>query len=830
MWSWHGRHLSENVDQSSFKVPGGRRTRFPGLVRPAALTLLVGLGVVLAHRTPSAPAPEAHVHPVAPVMVAGEVPAAVPVDRAGWTLTTGTNALPAGRTAGAVDGDPETFLRSAADRRFTIDLHGQVRVAGVSYLPRPGSTGDGNIGRYQVELSTDGHTWGAPVSTGTFADDATLKVAEFTAAPARYVRLTAINEADGGTGAVSAAELNVLAAVDPTLPRTGWTVTADSAASGNPAANVLDGNTATYWHTVWGTGAPALPHNLVIDMKANKTVSGLTYLPRQDTSNNGNIGNYRVELSTTGTSWGTPVATGTFADTKAVKTVTFTAATARYVRLTALTEAGGRGVWSSGSEINILGPGGTPTPVRGQWGATIGFPLVPGSAAVLPNGKVLTWSANAAMSFGGSGQTVTATYTPSAGTVTQRTVTNTGHDMFCPGISYLADGRILVSGGDDAGKSSLYTSGTDAWTTGPAMAITRAYQSTATLSDGRVFAIGGSWRGGKGGKDGEIWSPTTGWTKLAGAPVAPMLTADVAGVYRSDNHAWLFGWSGGRVLQAGPSKAMNWYGTTGTGSVTAAGTRAADPDAMNGTAVMYDTGKILTLGGSPNYENTAATTNAHVITISGTSTVTTRKVASMAYARAYHNSVVLPDGKVFVHGGQAMPKPFSDTTAALSPELWDPATETFTTMAASAVPRTYHSVALLLPDGRVFVGGGGMCGTCTTNHPNGEIFTPPNLLNADGTLAARPSITSAPTTAAHGTNITVATDRAVSRFALVRMGTATHTVNTDQRRISLASTATAGGYTVSIPADQGVALPGYYMLFALDANGVPSVSRTIRLG
>ena len=658
------------------------------------------------------------------------------------------------------------------------------------------------------------------------------------ALPTAAILLVSVGLTVAGGGTASAA--------DPELPRTGWTATATSAQSGYPASNVIDGVHSSYWHSVWGSSGPVHPHTVTIDMKANKNVTGLTYLPRQDTSNNGNIGGYRVEASTTGTSW-TTRATGTWADTKAAKTVTFTAITARYVRLVATTEAGNRGRWSSAAEIHPLGTSGTTTPTtppttttppatstsKGRWGSLINFPIVPAAAALLPNGKVVTWSANSKDRFGGSGQTYTSVLTPSTGAVTDRLVTNTGHDMFCPGISALADGRILVSGGDDAGKSSYYNFSTDAWTTGPAMAITRAYQSTTTLSDGRVFAIGGSWRGGVGGKDGEIWSPTTGWTKLSGAPVAPMLTADVRGEYRSDNHGWLFGWSGGRVLQAGPSKQMNWYGTTGSGSVTSAGNRAADGHAMNGTAVMYDTGKILTIGGAPDYQNSNATTNTHIVTIGGTAsapTVSTRKVGSMAFARAYHNSVVLPDGKVLVVGGQSYPVPFNDNNATRNPEIFDPATERWTTLATEGTPRTYHSVALLLPDGRVFSGGGGLCGTCTVNHFNGSIFTPPYLLNSDGTARTRPTITSAPTTAAHGATITVGTSGSVSRFSLVRLGTATHTVNTDQRRLSVTSGPVTGGHTVHIPADKGIAIPGYYMLFAMDAAGTPSVSRMIKIG
>jgi galactose oxidase len=146
------------------------------------------------------------------------------------------------------------------------------------------------------------------------------------------------------------------------------------------------------------------------------------------------------------------------------------------------------------------------------------------------------------------------------------------------------------------------------------------------------------------------------------------------------------------------------------------------------------------------------------------------------------------------------------------------------------VPRNYHSVGLLLPDGRVFSGGGGLCGSCATNHFDGQIFTPPYLLNADGTAASRPVLTAAPATAAAGSSISVTTDRAVTAFSVVRMGSATHSVDTDQRRLSLTPSATAGTtYTLPLPADHGVAVPGYYMLFALDSHGVPAVSRTLRI-
>jgi galactose oxidase len=774
--------------------------------------------------------------------------------RTGWTVAADSQetAQENGAAANVLDGDTATIWHTqwsstpaaALPHTLTIDMHATNLISGLSYLPRQDGADNGTIGQYRIETSADGTTWGAAAATGTFADVSTAQSVTFPSALARYVRLTALTEAGGRGPWTSAAEINVLGRADPTLPRTGWTATADSAETvreNTPASNVLDGNAATFWHSQWSSTPPApLPHTITIDMKNAVPVGGLSYLPRPAASVNGRIGSYTIESSTNGTTWTARVTGGAFADSPALQAVVFPTATARYVRLTAQSEAGSRGPWSSAAEINVLGPSGSVVAQRGTWSAPVGFPLVPVAAAMLPTGKILTWSAYAADTFGGGpgGRTLTATYDPATGVVTQRTVTETGHDMFCPGISALADGRIIVTGGNDSEKTSIYNPATDAWTAGPDMTTARGYQASTTLSDGRVFTVGGSWSGGTGGaggtphKAGEVWSAANGWQALPGASVVPMLTADANpdGDYRKDNHAWLFAWSGGAVLQAGPSKAMNWYSTAGTGGVTPAGLRGDDTDAMNGNAVMYDAGKILTVGGAPSYEQNNATTNAYVLTVSGT-TVTTRKVAPMANARAFHNSVVLPDGKVVVFGGQNFPVPFSDNTAVLSAEIWDPATEQFSTMAAAAVPRTYHSVALLMPDGRVFIGGGGLCGEgCATNHFDGEIFTPPNLLNADGTAASRPAITTAPATAANGAAITVATNRAVQSFAIVRMGTATHSVDTDQRRIALTPTTVAGGYGLTIPTDKGVALPGYWMLFAMDANGVPSVAKTIRIG
>jgi galactose oxidase len=247
---------------------------------------------------------------------------------------------------------------------------------------------------------------------------------------------------------------------------------------------------------------------------------------------------------------------------------------------------------------------------------------------------------------------------------------------------------------------------------------------------------------------------------------------------------------------------------------------------------MYDVGKILAVGGAPGYVDSAATDRAYDIDITGGPSVTVRttRLPDMAYRRSFISSVVLPDGSVVVLGGQAHAKPFTDTAASRAPEVWNPSTGTFTILAPEAVPRTYHSVAVLLPDGRVFSGGGGLCGNCTTNHLDGQILTPPYLLNSDGSEKARPGIASAPATTSHGSTITVRTSGSTPRFSLVRTSAVTHSVNADQRRIPLTARTTDGvNYTMQIPGDAGVVLPGYYLLFAMTADGTPSVARFIHI-
>ncbi|MBW3654483.1 MAG: DUF1929 domain-containing protein [Gemmatimonadetes bacterium] len=151
--------------------------------------------------------------------------------------------------------------------------------------------------------------------------------------------------------------------------------------------------------------------------------------------------------------------------------------------------------------------------------------------------------------------------------------------------------------------------------------------------------------------------------------------------------------------------------------------------------------------------------------------------------------------------------------AVLPAEIWDPGTGAWTTVASMNVPRLYHSAAILLPDARVLSGGGGRCGAPTsscTNYPNAEIYTPPYLFNADGSLAYRPSITGGPDAVGYGQSFSVQTPDSwdVGKVTLVRLSSVTHSFNMNQRFTDLSFFQSWGEVVVTAPSGPTLAPPG----------------------
>ena len=150
---------------------------------------------------------------------------------------------------------------------------------------------------------------------------------------------------------------NELAYTVPEPNLNGWTIAgvSEEQADGYAAEMAIDGDPATFWHTLWRDGyTPApLPHSIAVDTRAVRTIGGFTYLPRQDEFPDGEVRDYEFHLSLDGKEWGLPVVTGTMPLGKSLQTITFDPRLARFFRLTILTSAGGKSA-ASIAELGII--------------------------------------------------------------------------------------------------------------------------------------------------------------------------------------------------------------------------------------------------------------------------------------------------------------------------------------------------------------------------------------------------------------------------------------------------------------------------------------------
>ena len=214
-----------------------------------------------------------------------------------------------------------------------------------------------------------------------------------------------------------------------------------------------------------------------------------------------------------------------------------------------------------------------------------------------------------------------------------------------------------------------------------------------------------------------------------------------------------------------------------TGQWTTVGTSPIDGQ----SAVMYRPGQDPEVGHlvRPRVPGPRASTNRAAAIDMTAASPAWREVAPMKYRRSYHTLTVLPDGKVLATGGQTGTDGVDETTGVLAAEIWDPDTDTWTTMASSRRPRLYHSSALLLPDGRVLLAGGGAFGNAEEREERPRSTRRPTCSRARGRRSpTRPSAHQL-RPAVHAS--TRPTRRGSARSSLVRMGSVTHNLDMDQR-------------------------------------------------
>ena len=455
--------------------------------------------------------------------------------------------------------------------------------------------------------------------------------------------------------------------------------------------------------------------------------------------------------------------------------------------------------------------------VFGEWGPVLPWPFIPVTAANLPDGRIVTFASNQRTNFPvGPEFTYAGVWDPATGQHTE--INNDNHDMFCAAPAMGIDGRPIFAGGRNAVRSStVFDWQTNQWVRTEDMHDGRWYASSTTMPDGSIVTATGSIGTGVGKV--ERFSAGSGWMRLAGAQWVSGMTHDFPHNLVAPN---------GRLIYTGPAGWMRWIDPSGSGSMTMTDTFfPGNRTGQSGGLVMYDEGKVLFAGGS--VVGGGTTNVAHIADIS-TATPTVTAVAPMQFRRRYHNALMLPDGKAIVIGGNTTGLAFRDDGSIFAPEMWDPATGVWTELADMAIPRNYHSVALLLPDGRIFSGGGGLSANTATNHQDAQLFSPPYLFNPDGSPAVRPQLSSAPAMSSPGGSVQVTGSANIERFTMVRMMATTHAFSSDVRFLNVSHTTTAAGtYQLALHPNINVLVPGYWMLFGIDAQGTPSVASILKI-
>ncbi len=263
-------------------------------------------------------------------------------------------------------------------------------------------------------------------------------------------------------------------------------------------------------------------------------------------------------------------------------------------------------------------------------------------------------------------------------------------------------------------------------------------------------------------------------------------------------YPWLQTAPNGLTFNFGPDDNLRYLNAGGTGSWQNVGARDGIYREY-GSYAMYDIGKILVAGGSSSVKHTA------VVDISGGTPIVSR-ANDLNAGRRHHNLTVLPNGMVLATGGNSSGGSLVDLNAGVyTAEIWNPATGAWQNLSAAQKTRQYHSMALLLPDGRVLTGGG-ICGTCYNVgylEKNIEIFSPPYLFKTDGSgdFAVRPTITSNPTVISYRQNFNITTEnpRGIRQAVLIRPASVTHSVDFEQRRIPLVISASKRNVQVNLP-------------------------------
>jgi hypothetical protein len=487
----------------------------------------------------------------------------------------------------------------------------------------------------------------------------------------------------------------------------------------------------------------------------------------------------------------------------------------------------------------------------GSWSSGSNTRTVAIHASILPNGRIFYFAGSGYHSSHQNGPFEARVLNLSTGSQTNISMSE---DLFCAGQAPLPNGRILLAGGtlryDIAsnncngkwhGLSSAYeVSSSGSLTKVASMRHGRWYPTCVTLPNGTVMVTGGYDEYGDHNRLVEIYNPSSrswsikqaqsgGSTYTVGSTAGSQCSGAGDDTYsRAAPNLFLYPrmhlMPTGNIVVAGMLDDIRLWNAS-SGSWSTLGT-SSPVYRHYGTSVLLplentssERGRILIAGGSPTSAD-AATTRVQILDFNdGNPRV--RTVDSLRYGRKYPAPVILPDGKVILFGGVSQGTQVGYRNV---PEMFDPETEEWTSLASASVRRTYHQVAILLSDGRVWNAGS------TATRSNWELRT--ELFRPSYYSASRPSISGSPTIGSYGGSITIPTSNgsSINRATLVKLPDTTHHYDANMRHLTLdRQSSNSSSVRVDAPLNNRLAPPGYYYLHIINNSGIPSRARIVRI-
>ncbi len=455
-------------------------------------------------------------------------------------------------------------------------------------------------------------------------------------------------------------------------------------------------------------------------------------------------------------------------------------------------------------------------------------------STLLKNGKVLlvAGSGNNLTDFQ-SGTFKASIWDPITGVFNTLTVPK---DMFCAGHVTLPDGRVLIQGGTKSYPTTPTGTGygglKDSWIFDPDTNTFTAtndaneghwYPTLTELGDGNIWMAGGLKEDTTGAVNTEKFDfNSSSWLPTAQVQQTWSFWGLYPHMYLMQNGNLFY--SGGHVFGDGlPGSGASVYNPNNGNIVDVPGLRQKDMRDQSASVLLppaQDQKVLITGGGNINTANPAINLT-DVIDLKMPSPSYTAGPDLPGLGKMYVNATILPDRTVLISNGGRLNRDAS--TNVLSAAIYDPATNSFRSVAADPIGRNYHSSAVLLPDGRVVVLG--------SNPGDGSfemrisLYEPSYLFKT-----ARPEISNSPANISYGQNFNFnvnAQAKTIKWAQFVRPMSITHQMDSNMRLVDLPVVVQNGVATVSVPANRNLLPPGPYMLTVTDSDGVPSIAKWV---